>query len=424
MTLRQIAAMELEDTSSLTMLHQAIRGETTHSLDECIQMEPQHINTPDDVGFAPLHWAVHKQDMAAFQTLMKASANINQQTSHLRQTPLHFACVNRNVDMVRTLLNAGASISSVDINKQTPLHYATNNIRGRQQEMDVVQILLDANADPNCGDGERHTPLHLLFDNEDADSDHVAALARALMDAGADLEAKEMVGRTVLLDACDFSCRNVPLLIDLHANVQALDDDGRNMLSTLVRNEPDLEPSLFHPELLVGVNPDARDISGDTPLDFLAERVCDSITWQPLIIRVVVDMVDLILGTREANWAAGIFLDKKQELEADGSHARMRRWVMHQRRLMQQGRLWGGCACEEDDLLGWYEDEYNESSPSETDDDEHHLSDGSVAGEWGAMSKGDEQEEQDDDGDNDNSERDWSDGEDSITFHDAHESLQ
>ncbi|WAO95429.1 Hypothetical protein NCS54_01305100 [Fusarium falciforme] len=387
-TLRQIAAMELEDTSPLTMIHQVIREDTTHSLDECIQIEPQHINTPDDVGFAPLHWAVWKEDMAAFQTLVKASANVNQQTSHVRETPLHFACMHHNVDMVQTLLDLGASISLVDRNKWTPLHYATNQIQGRQKEMDVVQILLDAHADPNCGDGEGSTPLHLLFDDEVVDLDHVAALARALIDAGADLEAKEIYGRTVLLWTCAFSCKNMPILIDLGANVKAVDDNGRNMLSNLVNNETDLEPSLFYPELLVGVNPDARHEDNETTLGVMATRVRDSINWRPLSLRVVVDMVDLILGTREANWAAGLFLG---------------------------------------DLLGWTKDEYNESTTSDTDDDELHPSDGSGSGDWETMSEDDDEEEEednDDDNNNGNDEREWSDGENSITFHDARESLE
>ncbi|KAL2674215.1 hypothetical protein Neosp_012665 [[Neocosmospora] mangrovei] len=358
--LKRIAAMELEDAAPLTLIHQAIRGETTLSLDECIQMEPHHINTPDDVGFAPLHWAVWKEDIAAFQTLITASANVNQQTSHKRETPLHFACVNHNVDMVRTLVDSGASISSVDSDKWTPLHYATESIWGRQQDMDVVKILLDAHADPDCGDGAGYTPLHLLFYNNNVDSDHVTALARALIDAGADLEAK--------------------------------DEE-----------------------------------------DFLAGRVRDPIMWQPMTIRVVVDMVHLILGTREVNWEAGLFLDKKKELEKDGSHARMRRWVMHQRRLMQRDKLWGDYDCEEDDLLGWYEDEYNQSSPSDTDDDEHHRSDGTGSEDLETMSEGDddgdqdEEEEEDannDDDNNDSDGRDWSDGENSITFHDARETLE
>ncbi|UPK95713.1 hypothetical protein LCI18_006648 [Fusarium solani-melongenae] len=420
-TLRHIATMELEDTSPLTMIHQAIRGETTHSLDECIQMEPQHINTPDDVGFAPLHWAVWKENMAAFQTLITASANVNQQTSHGRETPLHFACMDHDVDMVQTLLDLGASISLIDSDKWTPLHYATNQIWGQQKELDVVQILLDAHADPNYQDGEGSTPLHFLFDNQDVDLDHVAALARALINAGADLEAKNIFERTVLLYTCTKTCKNVPLLIDLGANVKAVDDDGRNMLSTLVDNEKDLEPSSLRPELLVGVDPDARNKDNNTSLGFLAKRVRDPIKWRPLSIRVVVDMVGLILGTREANWEAGLFLNKKQELENDGSHARMRQWVMHQRRLMQRDKSRANYDCDEDDLRGWYEDEYHKSSLSETDDDELHPSDGSGPGDRKTM--GDDEEEDNDDDDSIN-ERDWSESENSVTFHDARESLE
>ncbi|KAJ4328977.1 hypothetical protein N0V84_000548 [Fusarium piperis] len=377
------------------MIHQAIRGETTHSLDECIQMEPQHINTLDDVGFAPLHWAVLKQDMATFQTLIKATANVNQETSHKRETPLHFACMNHNVDMVRTLLELGASTSSPDHEKWTPLHHAINYCQGQQQEMDVVQMLLDARADPCLGNVQGETPLHFLFGNHDMDPDHATALATALIDAGADLEIKDKYGRTPLLYSCLMACKNVSILIDLGANVKAVDDNERNLLSELACNEDDMNPSLLHPKLLVGVDPDLPDEEDETPLEFLDRRLRDPIMWQPLSIRVVVDMVDLILGTREANWEAGLFLDKKEALEADGSHTRMRRWVMRQRRLMHRDESWGDFDFEEDDLLGWYQDEYSESTASDTDDDN-----------------------------NGSNGRDWSESEDSITFHDAHEILE
>ncbi|RSL51247.1 hypothetical protein CEP53_008519 [Fusarium sp. AF-6] len=393
--LTQISAMELEDEEPLTMMHQVIRGESTYWLDDCIEMEPQHINTPDDVGFAPLHWAIRKGDMATFDILMKTSVNVNQKTSYEGSTPLHFACEWTYVDMVRDLIDSGASISPVNKNKWTPLHEAVNILCGVQQEMDVVEALLNAHADPTCGDWGGSTPLHILFINDDLDSDFMTTLARALIDAGADLEAKDMFGQTVLLYACAQACRNTPILIDLGANVRAVDDGGENLIPKLLRNEEDLEPSLFNPELLVGINPDARDSFNWTPFGLLASRVRDTITWRPLTIRVVVDMVDLILGIREANWEAGLFLDKKQELEADGSHVRMRHWVMRQCQLMQRNESLGDLDCEKHHLQGWYDDKYNESSASDIDDDEHHLSDGSISRDWEIISKGDAKEDED-----------------------------
>ncbi|KAM0425784.1 hypothetical protein ACHAPT_009034 [Fusarium lateritium] len=442
-TLRQISTMELEDSAPLTMIHQAIRGKTTHSLDECIQMEPQHINTPDEVGYAPLHWAVAKQDMTAFQTLIKASANVNQQTSHGLETPLHMACLNHNVGMVRTLLESGASISLLDRDKWAPLHYATHRLLGQQQDLEIVQILLDGRADPNCRNSDGRTPLHILFDNH-ANSCHLKATARALMDVGADLEVKDMHGRTALLHECIVACRNVSILIDLGAHIKAVDGDGENMLSHLIRNEADLDPNLSHPGLLVGIDPDVRENYGNTPLDFLASRVGDLVSWHPLQIRVVVDMVDRILGTREANWEAGLFLDEKQESEADGSHARMRNWVMRQRQLMQQDESWGDFDCEEDDLEGWYQDEYDTSSASDRDDYEQHVPDDSSSGQLETVGEDDGDDDNDGhehDGDeqhpsetiaardleagqNNHDEQDWSESEDSIIFHDAHESLE
>src|SRR5687767_3219354 len=58
-------------------------------------------------GSTPLHWAVHRDDLAAVERLLAAGADARAANKY-GVTPLWLACVNANAPVIERLLRAGA----------------------------------------------------------------------------------------------------------------------------------------------------------------------------------------------------------------------------------------------------------------------------------------------------------------------------
>ena len=67
----------------------------------------------------------------------------------IKQTPLHRAAWNNsNAEVVKILIEKGASVNALDGNKQTPLHKAAYN----NSNAEVVKILIEKGASVNALD--------------------------------------------------------------------------------------------------------------------------------------------------------------------------------------------------------------------------------------------------------------------------------
>jgi len=95
--------------------------------------------------------------------------------------PLHLAAHFGHADVVRTLLNKGAQVSACSTNamRNTALHAAA---AGRSQT--VAKLLLDAGADVNARQSGGWTPLHSVAQSGDVE------FARVLAEAGADVSVR------------------------------------------------------------------------------------------------------------------------------------------------------------------------------------------------------------------------------------------
>ena len=66
------------------------------------------VNATQGDGATALHWAVHRDDSALVDTLLRAGARANV-ADDTGATPLFLACTNRNADIVGRLLSANAN---------------------------------------------------------------------------------------------------------------------------------------------------------------------------------------------------------------------------------------------------------------------------------------------------------------------------
>lgn len=141
----------------------------------------------------PVADAAMRGDAAAVRALIAEGADVNEAQGD-GMTALHWAARNRDGELVRDLLEAGAKVvAGTRIGHYTPLHMAAEAGAG-----EVVEVLLGAGADPGraitVGGGAR--PLHFA-----AESGSERAVA-ALVVAGADVNATEdSWGQTPLIFA-------------------------------------------------------------------------------------------------------------------------------------------------------------------------------------------------------------------------------
>ena len=105
--------------------------------------------------------AIHRACAQGFVEIVRALLRANKANLNARDndgnTPLHFACAGRHFDVIRALLDEGASLEEKNWCARTVLHEAS-----KAGNLEMVEWLLDEGADMHarCNpDGNR--PLHL-----------------------------------------------------------------------------------------------------------------------------------------------------------------------------------------------------------------------------------------------------------------------
>ena len=118
------------------------------------------------------------------------------------RTLLHEAAAQGNAAMVELLLRLGADVDAKDGGRHTPLYCVANE--QRSSGADVVRLLVQSGADVNANDGaKRCTALHMAARRGNVE------VAEALLDCGADLDARDRSGDTPLRRAVN--CRKAPV---------------------------------------------------------------------------------------------------------------------------------------------------------------------------------------------------------------------
>ncbi|MDH4239915.1 MAG: ankyrin repeat domain-containing protein [Phycisphaerae bacterium] len=146
-----------------------------------------------DHGLTPLHWAATRGHKRVAEMLLAngADPNMDRTDAHciVVGTPLHCAAYNGHVDVVRLLMANGADINYKSIfgdmiMRGTALHEAA---RGGHKE--IVELLLIESADVNAKTYRDKTPLNFVRNGK---------TARVLMAYGADVRMQDENGKNPL----------------------------------------------------------------------------------------------------------------------------------------------------------------------------------------------------------------------------------
>jgi uncharacterized protein len=167
------------------------------------------VNLAQEDGTTALHWAVEGDNQAIVDLLLHAGANVAA-ANRYGATPLWLACVNGNASIVEKLLNAGADPNTALPESETVLMAAA-----RTGKLDAVNLLLARGAQVNATEAWRGQTALMWAAGEGH-----PAVVKALIQSGADIQARSNGGFTALL----FAARNgqigaVKTLLEAGANL-------------------------------------------------------------------------------------------------------------------------------------------------------------------------------------------------------------
>ena len=301
------AAVSARDAAGLTPLHALARGRHSYPLRpewgrvvDLLVRRGGRLDAQDNLGRTPLFHAAG--DAAVARLLIVAGAGAAG-VGPPGASPLHVAVFRDDRQLVKVLIAAGVKVDARDDGGRTALHWAA--FMGRSYELatliTVPGIDLDAvdkagrtalswavetchteAADLLRAHGARTPPAFAKPKSACAGaaeaSLHTAAgttnmlVARSRLAAGADVNARDALGRTPLhvarTGAIGVPLELYKLLLDKGADVSARDAMGRTPLHAAYDIDESAAVSHFA-ELLVcrGADPNPRDLFGWTPMD-------------------------------------------------------------------------------------------------------------------------------------------------------------
>jgi hypothetical protein len=172
----------------------------------------------DIVYLQPLVKAAFDDDVPQIRELLRRGADVNQ--SENGTTALELAVGHGNLELVRLLLQSGASVNRSNESGMTILFWLN-----RSDEHELLQLLLRAGAEVNHRNAEGNTALMYAAFSDDGE------YIRILLDAGALIDLQNADGETALMVAAHNDNREtVKVLLAAGANVNLRNVHGQDAM--------------------------------------------------------------------------------------------------------------------------------------------------------------------------------------------------
>jgi ankyrin repeat protein len=272
-----------------TKLLQAARNGDRMVVLGCLQ-DGAKLEAADDSGFTPLHCAVENNQAELVSVLLKIGSNPHA-INRYGWTPLQESCWrNGNPSIVTALINAGADVNHRSYDQSSPLIEAS-----QAGHLEAARLLLAAGADPNAEECyEKRTPYLRAFINDDAQMLELLLLYQATIKSPEELKLRsegsfygmDSIGlqwtplhRVAYLQHHGFLVR---LIQEQGVNVNARDLEGNTPLHILLSVMSGLNPWTKNClQILKKARADLciQNNKGQTPLDLLEEN--RSLNWVP-----------------------------------------------------------------------------------------------------------------------------------------------
>ena len=173
------------DAQGASPLHWAAAANTNPSVVELLLSRGATLYTRDNKKFTPLHWAaIANPNPEISQILLDRGADVDAHSQ--KGTPLHFAALNWNPEVILVLLKSDGCVGSTNRNLDSPLHRAVRN-----PVVEVSRHLLDYGANLEARNIQGRTPLLVaLMNNPNAD------ISRLLIERGAKISVRDKEGNS------------------------------------------------------------------------------------------------------------------------------------------------------------------------------------------------------------------------------------
>ena len=136
-------------------IHDAVKNGDFENMKVLLSSKPDLINSQDDFGATPLHWAGIRGKEKISLYLIENGADVNIKENH-GGTALLWAAHFDHTKVIHALINEGAKVDEQNIMGRTALHAAA-----RRGCLKVVKVLIELNANINAQTKQGQTALHI-----------------------------------------------------------------------------------------------------------------------------------------------------------------------------------------------------------------------------------------------------------------------
>ncbi len=215
------AHVEERQQEKVARFVEACRDGNSETIRQLLAADPDLARARDAHGSTGLHAAAARGHSEAVRLLLHTGADPNARDAGDNASPLHFAAGGGHVETVRALLNAGADVHGYgDVHEADVIGWPTAIAGPNDIRLNVLPLLLERGArhhvfsaiaigdvdlirrlaeeNPEALDRRMsrfehgQTPLHFAINRQRHD------ILDLLIDLGADLEARDLSGRTAL----------------------------------------------------------------------------------------------------------------------------------------------------------------------------------------------------------------------------------
>ena len=224
------------------------------------------MDSRDEYGYSPLHWASKKGHTETVLALINNGANVNSEDQY-GKAPLHRASENGHTETTLALINKGANVNSEDQYGKTPLHRASENghtetalalinneanvnskgqgyfnqtplyLASENGHTETILVLINNGADPNIQDNfYEHAPLHWVIANG-----LTKEVVLVLIEKGANINVQNAAGTSPLHVATDYRNTDlVRILINNGADIEIEDREGQTAFDLAMSRSPEI----------------------------------------------------------------------------------------------------------------------------------------------------------------------------------------